>query len=804
MHRATVLAFALAMLLCPRPAFAEVRRSAPPGGGLPALDVRVDLATASVDANGAKTGIPLDPARLPAEDDSTVEVVPIGHGKSVVHVRIPQKDDAGGVAWEAIFAGGRSQPIFAGLTGWTAGDPGERTGKALRIVAAGATHFVLVGDLREDLTLCGQSQTLLDPLALYPSSLALRPATVQRLSPEQQATAQRIVASPEGSTSADAPLAPLLVARGSSVPGSQGDELVDGDVHTVWSEKRPGQGQGEFVVLAASKDVPIARLRLVVGPPGARADAGASPRTFYLVTSEETFEVTLPEDAWLKPGSAYTIAFPRPIEASCLAVVLDSAYTRGAHPQVGIAELSAYSEFDLPGATLADVARQLSGDRAVAAAQVLERAGDRALAAVIGAYDRLDARGRALAMDVAAAHERCEEAAALLVRGLCDGAAGQAPRKAREKLGRCKGAAPVLAKSLRDEPRARGCVAATLATIAPAEALAPIADAMAAMHEEEHEARSELRSAFARALQGAPAGALAPLLGDAGRGPAVRLEILRAAEARVTEAPEDSERAVAALLRGAPPMRTRFLVLGPIARLARAGDRAAAARLRDAMTRDVDWPVRMRAAQACAGVADVQAALASAARDPEPRVREAALQTLATISPSPEAARAAKAVLIDDGWSFVRAQAVAVLAQAPASVEVDDALAGALRDPAGPVRGGAVVALARHRAVVWRDAIRGRLDDLLEDADVRALAASALGAVCDAGSVDRLTSLARALALPAASQDDQAVALGALAGLAGLQPRDLRERLAPLLTASAPPSVRAAAEETLATRGACR
>ena len=98
--------------------------------------------------------------------------------------------------------------------------------------------------------------------------------------------------------------------------------------------------------------------------------AGAAPKTFYLVTSAQTFEVTVPEDAWLKPGESYEIAFPRPIEASCIALVLDSAYTRAAaHPQVGIAELVAYSEFDAPGATLADVAKKLSSDRGVAAAQ---------------------------------------------------------------------------------------------------------------------------------------------------------------------------------------------------------------------------------------------------------------------------------------------------------------------------------------------------------------------------------------------------------------------------------------------------
>jgi HEAT repeat protein len=731
-----------------------------------------------------------------------VEPVAIGQGRHIVYVRVPAKDDPAAPAWEAILAPGRTQPIFAGLTGLVSGDPGERTGRAVRIIPNGSTSFVLVGNVREDLSLCGESLTLLDPLALYPGSLDLRSATVQRLTDDRRAKALNIVATDKG-PGARAPLARLLVARGSSVPGSRGAELTDGDVNTVWSERRPGVGQGEFVVMAAPRDVPIAQMEIVVAPPGATPETGVAPKTFYLVTNTQTFEVVVPKDAWLKPGESFEISFPHPIETSCVALVLDAAYVSAnrAHPVVSVAELVAYSEFDGPGATLEGVAHKLSSERGIAAAQVLERAGDVALAAVEKAYDALDARGRALAIDVAAAHERCDEAAPVLARGLCS-KGGEAPRRAREKLERCKGAAPVLAKRLREEASTRACIAPTLAAIAPLEALDPIADAMAATSVEEVETRATLRAALAQALTSASRETLVSLVADTRRTALARLEIMRAAGARVTEAAAESEAIVAELLREPSAVRARYLVLGPLEELARAGNRAATMRIEGAMRSDPDWPVRARAAEAAAGLRDAQAALVTAARDPEPRVREAALQSLAPMA-SQAAIQVAKALLSEDGWSFVKAQAVGVLAKATASGDVDDALGSALHDRAVSVRGGALVALARHRAWRCRVAIRERLDDKDEDAEVRAAAARALGAVCDMGSADRLTELGRGLGVPEASGDAQQLALGAIVGLAALQPPDLKERLAPLLAASAPPHVRAAAQQALSVRNSC-
>ena len=48
------------------------------------------------------------------------------------------------------------------------------------------------------------------------------------------------------------------------------------------------------------------------------------------------------------------------------------------------------------------------------------------------------------------------------------------------------------------------------------------------------------------------------------------------------------------------------------------------------------------------------------------------------------------------------------------------------------------------------------------------------------------------------------VAVAALEGLAAMQPADLRDRLAPLMAETVPPTARAAAHRALEAHGACR
>jgi hypothetical protein len=784
---------------------AATQVSLPAGAGLGPLTVKVDLAGGTVVANGVNVPIKLDRALFPSASEVVVEDVPIAQGKHVAHVRIPAKD-AGpqGPAWEAILAAGESQPIFAGMTGLAEGDPGERTGKGIRIVPHGATSVVVMGTLHEELNICGRTDTLLDPQGLDPS-LKFRGATFQRLDAQQIQDAKSIEATDKGAT-LDTALAKLLVATGSSVPDSRGAELTDGDPQTVWSEQRPGIGQGEFVLMAGPQQVPIARMEIVVVPPKP-ASAGAAPKQFFLVTNSETFAVTIPGDAWAKPGQAYEIKLPQPIQTSCLALVLGDADARGqTHPEVGLAELVAYSEFDTPGMTLESVAKLLSSPQGDAARAVLQRAGKGALEAVERAYDALDERGRARAIDVAASHENCDEAAGLLAKGMCE-KHGEAPRKAKEKLQRCKQATPALVKQLHDDPASRMCVAPTLVELAHDEALIPIADALETTPEAERATREVLRTEFSRALGLAPstefaAHKLGDLLADKKRSATARLEMMRAAGSHVVGARVEAEAALDEILQGEPSLRARYLSLGPLAELARGGDPVAAKKVASAISHDPDWAVRREAAKLGAGLAEAGAPLLAAAKDPEPRVREEALGSLATGNVAGADAVAASA-LQSDGWTFVKVQALRVLEKTPASPSSDAALADALLDRSTRVRAGALVALAMRRATGMSVAIRARLDDKGENADVRAAAARALGAVCDASSTDRLTELVKLLGAPGVPEDEQLIALGALEGLAALQPRDLRNRIAPLLGPQAPAEMRAAAQKALSARSQC-
>jgi hypothetical protein len=785
-------------------AVADVHATAPAGGGLAPLDVRVDLGRAVVEANGTTIRIELDRGELPSEAAVVVDVIAIGRGEHVVHVRVPAQGAAPeGRAWEAILASGRAQPLWAGVTGLSAGDPGERTGSAIRIVADGAVKYVIVGEVHEDNRICGQATTLLDPRALYPGSLEFEPATVHRLGADQRAAAEPIDARPTGAP-LEAALAKLLVARSSSVPGSRGAELTDGDPQTVWQEQRPGIGQGEFVVLAAPRVVPIVRLQVVLSPPTvAGLNQGVSPKTFYLVTDAEAFRIAVPEDAWSHPGDPFEVRFPEPIETSCMALVLDDAYARGLlHPDVTVAEVVAYTPFDTPGATLGGLAKRLSSEAGVAVAQILERAGAASLDAVARAYDGLDARGRALAIDVAASQEPCASAAPLLARALC-GDSKEAARKAREKLQRCSGAGPALASRLREDAASRACVAPWLAAIAPTEALEPIADAIAEAPEGQSASRATLRMAFGDALRRLPPDRLAPLLADRGRSATARLEMMRAAGERVVDARTESEVTTTELLTGASTMRVRYLVLGPLGRLARAGDELAATRIVNALLHDPDWPVRAAAAEAASELPAARVALIEAVADREPRVREAALASLVD-GPSGDAVGPAIDRMLYDPWSFVRVKAVEVLAGAPAASRVDDALGAALRDASPGVRVAVIPALVRRHATSWRGAVRMRLDDKDEDHDVRASAAAALGALCDVDSSARLAELAGRLAEPGIDPDAEELGLGALAGLAALQPADLRTRLAPLVAPGSPPFARAAAQRALTVRSSCR
>ena len=758
-----------------------------PGGGLGAVAAHVDLGArvvrwracaampCAVDGGAAPLPITLDAASLPEGKDVIVESVAIGAGRHIVHIKVASPR---GVAWEALLGsqGGAGVLLFAGITGFSSGEEGDRIGQILQIVPReGGISHVLLGNVREDVRICGQEATALSPRALDPQTLAFRGASVQRLTPAQRSGASRIIASSR-SAPAEPALAKLLVSVGASTPEDAAKTLTDGNPTTKWSEARPGDGHGEFVVMRAPFEVPIQRLAITVAPPSPAAD-GAAPRTFFLVSDKSTLAVTMPEDAWMHPGVAYEIPLAEPLKTACLTLVLDEAYGHdSARPEVTVAELTAYSAFDGPGATLDKVTEVLSGGgaRADAAAAVLKRSGDPGLLAVTRGYDKLDASGRALAMDVAASAPSCEASAPLLVRSLVDGDR-EVVRKGKSKLERCgKTAGKALIDALLAPDQAlRTKVAPLVGSLdTPAAALA----LQEVMGQGSSPAREAVRGAFGRAIRTLPKERLAEIVNAPGP-LSLRVDLLRAAGARLADVREPAGAAFGELLGPEATMRTRYVLLAPLAQLARAGDAGAATRFATMLAHDPDGPTRARAAELAEGISAAEGALTGALEDPEPRVREAALRTLG-------GARLASATsgiaerLASDPWTFVRGAAAGALAALPASPAADAALGVALKDASPRVRTQAVLGISGHRAIAHTDALRARLEDTREDIEVRMAAARALGTMCVRSATDRLETLARPEASPISDETSVQLALAAIDALGHLHPADLDARLA--------------------------
>lgn len=779
-------------------------RVVPAGGGLESVAVKVDAAAGAIRVvRGGKTKeikITIERSRIDAAA-STIEVVPIGNGRSVAHVRVPdvQRKD---LAFEAIIGGQGEEPIFAGLTGYTLGDEGDRSGQVVLVKDRdGQSKFVIVAESREDTRICGQATTPLSTRGLDAASMQLVGATLHRIEKKARDAALPVIAQARNA-SAPAPLARVLVATGGTSVRSAA--LTDGDIDTVWTEQqKKGDGHGEFVTMRTPYELEVHALVVTIAPRQPKAE-GAAPRTFFVATDTQLFQVTLPEDAWSKPGQAYDVPLPAPARTACLAVVLDDAYTRGAAaPEVSIAEIAALTKFDVDGAKLVDVARALGSTRGDEASALLKRAGEPGLAALATEYGALDGSGRARAVDVASSAGTCHgPAAELLTRALAD-RESEVRKRALGRIERCgKSAGEALALAVRseDEPR-RAAAAPLLATVAPSMAIAPLAEQMG---KGAPETRKAVRGAFARAAAVATRDKLLALLLDRELPPMARLDLLRAAGTKLPELRPEADVALADLLRGSPDMATRYLLVQPLAHLARAPDATSGelSRLGDLARRDPEWAVRARAVELSAGIGPLVPVIVAAASDPEPRVREAALRAIGASNAGSGATVAAQASA-KDPWTFVRVAATEALGTLPQDTTTTNGLVTALSDASPKVRAASLVAMGKHKVTSQSARVRERLDDTKEDPEVRALAARTLGAMCIRDAADRLTKLAQLSRAPV-DEADERIGMAAIEALGSLHPPDLEKRLAPLREKNNRLPVKRAAERAMSDPGACR
>lgn len=802
----------------------------PPSRSQHALALQVE--PARVVARACARGVRCSPtggAIFPIPDDAAartagaqLETIELGAGRRVVQVSIPgERLSERWVLLLAASASDRAPAVRTPLTGWLgrpSGQPGERrTNVLLQEPAGPGTTRLLVGSRYEHVSLCGRP-AVLRIRELRPESLEWVRSGARSLAAAERDQAIQLTA--QAASEPWTPAGPRLLqaTTASSAVGRNVAALTDGDLTTAWSEDRPGTGAGEFALLSTSKALSLRGFDLVLRPAWSERRRSLAPRRLLIATDEQLFRVAIPEDAWDQPpGLPHRVELPEPLHTGCIAIVLDEAYEAPDADRVTVAEVHGVSDF-ADAADFDALVGQLDGDgaEADAAAALLSRAGEQGLRATAEGFASLEEAGQRRAAAILAAG-RCEALAGLLLEQLYPArhrrAGGAEPailaNLARDRMREC---GPAVARALRDELRdqppkaAHARAAAELALYAPEQTISLVADHL---HQASDEVRRMLRGALATAAKRRRARprvrAALVSASFAGRPLVTRIDLLRSFGPVLASA-EGAPAALRNVLADDRSFRTRYLLQIPAGHVARGGDGTALEFLQRSLLADESPYVRAQAARAAAGLASMAPAVVRALHDRSPRVREAALETLAASSPAvaPGAGSSLSALLETDPWTYVRTAAAQALgARAPTPTSDETLMDRLAEEPSSRVRAAILQAMGTRRSRRTISAIREKAEEAQETIAVRKAALRALGTLCDRASVELLTKLAHRAAT-AQVPYDRPLGEVALRALGKIHPPDLEARIAPLLDPPVPTNLRRMARSLLRERGGCR
>ncbi len=774
----------------------------PASGGVPRLELGVtEEALWAVVCRGrcdwtAAKNLTL-PARLVA--GFTVESVTplnLGGGRRAAKIDLP----AGERRWVAVVAapteGNVPVVAHADFVGYRPGPVGQRTGTEVQVFDKQRREVdVVVGTLDEAAQLCGRP-ALLQPKVLYASEMKLRGIRFQRLSQAERDAAPRLNAV----RNPDPVEYPVLEARFASTSGSESGAATDGDVATAWSERRGGNGSGEFLVASSPPGLALSQIHFRLRPSGDVAPEATGPASVWLAVVGQLYHVSLPPDSWAAvAGTVFSVTLPKPVTTDCVALVLDAAQAEGP-VDVTIAELSARADITEAEVAQAAAALDSNDQNAAEAARLLSLLGNVGYKAVDRAFAKLSDVGklRALALLDGAPCSLSARAFALAI----DGRGGPLEEHGERSLRRC---APGITSRLvelfgkADGPRL-AVIGELLVSLAPER----LVDAAVPRLADSGRGRRRILRAILAAALDAPLGhaAAARWLVSPELAVKSRIDLLRAMGERIAQFQPQAGQAVRRLLGGDPDFRTRYLLLAPVAHLSSVDPKSKAVLVR-VITGDPDPAVRAEAARLAANASPVIDALTRAASDDAVRVRQAALTSLG--EQKAQAAAGVIALRVEkDRWPLVRAAGVRALREMNPTPQILTALAETVELDVSPdVRRPAVLSLGlmggRGHIDVVRTAFR-------EDPDpyVQAAAAAALGQLCDRSMLDELTTSARVLSRLGASEHAAIVGRASLAALGRLKPADLEQRLRAFESPETPVLARNAARLTLEHPEPCR
>jgi hypothetical protein len=632
-----------------------------------------------LEADGVRSPLPI---KAPQRAD--VQAIKLANGAVLGLVRVTADEGREAAALLGRRGAGRVEVLWVGALD-PRGDPGERRGHVIELQdrTGDGQPDVVIGQFDERARICGQTRTLLRPQMLDPDSLQLRPTVLSRL-PDVQPPSAEIALSETSPGPAQAPLLRALRLIGvSSQPGNESEPwlatlpsaLTDGNPATFWSEGHGvGGGRGEFASFQwDAAGYAIRALALVPMPTGLAADSAvAVPRAIWMVGDDGTrLKLKLPEH--VKPGQRYWAALPKPFAGRCMSLVIEQSAQSASRKQgpAVLAEVEAYTDLDFGGG--ADrLVQQLAigGSEAADAAQLLTTLGPDVVAKLQRIWPTLPAPGRRRAVRVLAQHaEAASEARATLVVALED-ADPEVRSAAFDALIEAGPASRALLMPKIAAGGQRGDAAAlALARRAPAETIAPL---LAALERDRGSGRAKLREAIALCYRtGGTAVADAirawAAAGAGGVGARAALALALSGVQQPDPATPIAGELVASVSGQAESFEDRWRLVQATRALAAAPDVDA---WLASIAKDEDrWMLRAAAIEALSDRKSQHNArvAATALRDPYPRVRAAAASALAS---HPEAQRLLVEHAVRDRWPMVRAAALESVAAQPGAEPV--------------------------------------------------------------------------------------------------------------------------------------
>ena len=530
-------------------------------------------------------------------------------------------------------------------------------------------------------------------------------------------------------------------------------ELDDGSLASVWLEKLPNAGEGQFFTFTPRVEGARARtIRIVPGWPRSTQVMRSHnrPRGLAIVTANDAWRVELPDAADKPLGTAFVIELPRPIEG-CVTVILESVHGRPQGGTTAIAELEVYAEGERDGggeALLARIVATGKGGDTAAAAALARRGASAATALEAELAKTTDAGARRRLVNALAKIPDPAVVPALV-------------RAAQNGWVKDKDLVDVIAALGRNgqvqalrELAAKGPRTIRIAAIAQ---LKPVAGGFDALVELAGKGPREVRRAVIERLALAPGAQLAQSA-EAQSNPAVAGDLWRALTRRARSHADERAAAVTAMraaLASATDYERRYRLIDGIASYGEPEALRELERLLASLpTAPQSSALRQVAVRAIASMPRGEAApiVIALARDADPGVRLAALGALAGAATDtanawhaaegPDAIdRVIVTALTTDTWPEVRRRAAAALGSRCMRPGPAQALAEAVtKDADVDVRGDALTALVQCKAPaastllakVWNDTkapleLRTRAVSLVNMLGDRSVCASLVG-----------------------------------------------------------------------------